>query len=85
MTRWDWDGILKINKKIINKKRDRRRKTSKSREKKREELGLAKRQAFFAAKSSGKDGDAAMKSFMEQEREIDAESEEDILPDAEIS
>lgn len=41
--------------------------------KRREEIGLQKRKAFFQAKQNGKDADAAMRPYMLQEKEIDNE------------
>ncbi|KIW91185.1 uncharacterized protein Z519_08080 [Cladophialophora bantiana CBS 173.52] len=46
---------------------------------KRDELALKKREAYFEAKSKGKDGDAAMKKWEEKEAELDRESEEEDL------
>jgi len=45
----------------------------------REAVGLQKREAFFAAKKAGRNGDEAMKSFMQQEKDIDRESDEEAV------
>lgn len=50
-----------------------------ARMKRREALGLQKRQAFFAAKKEGKNGDEAMKSFAKLEQEIDEESDQEAM------
>lgn len=47
--------------------------------KRREDVGIQKRQAFFAAKQQGKNGDEAMKSFTVPEHDIDRESEEESI------
>jgi len=52
-----------------------------SRMERREELGLKKRQAYFAAKKKGKDGDVAMKEFEEKEQALDVESDDEYLGD----
>ncbi|KAK5100528.1 Pre-rRNA-processing protein ipi3 [Lithohypha guttulata] len=46
---------------------------------KREAIGLEKRQAFFVAKKAGKNSDEAMKPYMQREKEIDAESDEEVI------
>lgn len=50
-----------------------------ARMKRREAVGLQKRQAFFAAKKESKTSDEAMKSFAKLEQEIDAESDEEAI------
>lgn len=45
----------------------------------RDEVGLEKRKAFFAAKKDGKNGDEAMKPFMQLESNIDVESDEEAI------
>ncbi|EXJ59198.1 hypothetical protein A1O7_06630 [Cladophialophora yegresii CBS 114405] len=49
---------------------------------KRDELGMKKREAYFEAKKLGKDGDAAMKGWEQKEAEVDEESDEEALEDA---
>lgn len=50
-----------------------------ARQKRREEVGQQRRQAFFTAKAVGKDGDEAMKPYMQLEDEIDAESDDEVI------
>lgn len=50
-----------------------------ARAKKRQELGQQRRQAFFTAKAAGKNGDDAMKPYMQLEDEIDAESDDEVV------
>ena len=45
----------------------------------REAVGIRKREAFFTAKKTGKNGDEAMKPFMQQEKDIDRESDEETV------
>jgi pre-rRNA-processing protein IPI3 len=47
----------------------------------RDEIGLKKREAYFAAKRLGKDGDAAMKKWQQKEDEVDQESDDEALDD----
>lgn len=48
-----------------------------ARMRRREAVGLQKREAFFAAKKAGKNGDEAMKPYMQMEKDTDAESDEE--------
>lgn len=50
----------------------------------RQAVGLQKREAFFAAKKAGKNGDEAMKPFMQKEKEIDAESDQEAVAEANV-
>ena len=50
-----------------------------ARMKRREALGFEKRQAFFTAKKAGRNGDEAMKPFMQAKKELDAESDEEAV------
>jgi len=50
-----------------------------ARMKRREAVGVQKREAFFAAKKAGRDGDEAMKPFMQHEKDIDGESDDEAL------
>lgn len=66
---------------VVNHAEQRRTERRLVRSEKRKELGLKKREAYFAAKKEGKDGDTAMKRWEEKERAIDAESDDDELGD----
>ncbi|KIV88491.1 hypothetical protein PV10_08173 [Exophiala mesophila] len=65
----------------INHSEQRRMERRLVRSEKRKALGLKKREAYFAAKKEGRDGDAAMKQWEEKEKAIDAESDDDELAD----
>jgi pre-rRNA-processing protein IPI3 len=62
----------------VEEKRNARRL---DRMRRRDEVGAKRRAAYFAAKSSGKDGDAAMTVWDGEEAKIDAESDDEALPD----
>jgi pre-rRNA-processing protein IPI3 len=47
----------------------------------RDEVGAKRRAAYFEAKRQGGDGDAAMKVWEEEEEKIDAESDDEALPE----
>jgi pre-rRNA-processing protein IPI3 len=47
----------------------------------RDDVGASRRAAYFEAKRQGKDGDAAMKVWEVEEDKIDAESDNEALPD----
>lgn len=55
-----------------------------ARMKQREALGLQKRQAFFAAKKQGKNGDDAMKPFTELEHGLNQESDDEAIAAAAV-
>ena len=50
--------------------------------KRREAVGVQKREAFFAAKKVGRNGDEAMKPFMQMEKDIDMESDEEAVAES---
>ncbi|EXJ71384.1 uncharacterized protein A1O5_05191 [Cladophialophora psammophila CBS 110553] len=64
---------------ILHNLEEKRRGGKLTRMGKRDELALKKREAYFEAKSKGKDGDAAMKKWEKKEAELDRESEEEDL------
>lgn len=50
-----------------------------NRRRRREDIALQKRQAFFSAQKSGQNGDAAMESFTQLQEDIDVESEKEAI------
>ncbi|KIX04819.1 uncharacterized protein Z518_05690 [Rhinocladiella mackenziei CBS 650.93] len=73
------DEISKLKRQIavLHRVEEKRMNRKLARMKKREEIGLKKREAYFEAKKKGKDGDTAMKKWEEQEAMLDVESDDE--------
>lgn len=73
------EKVLQLSQKLaaMNEAAQKLRDRKLAREKRREEIGLKKREAYFAAKQRGRDPDLAMKEWSEKEEQVDAESDDD--------